>query len=199
MKTNAIKWLKSFLNNSFKVNEEKRRIRFEMRLLKNKLSTEEKLTEAATVFEKIECLSEFKAANSVLIYWSTKDELPTHEITKKWCNEKFVVLPSIKNKDLVLKKFTADTEMVQRALGIWEPDLNEVYTGKVDIAIVPGVAFDENKNRLGRGKGYYDRFFRKNKTLKIGVGFDFQLLDSIPVRWWDKPMDLIVTPSKTIK
>jgi 5-formyltetrahydrofolate cyclo-ligase len=199
MKTNIISWLNSFLIRSFKINDEKRRIRFEIRLLKNKLSNQDKLKESEIVFEKIESLPEFKAANTILIYWSTKDELPTHEIVKKWRNEKFVVLPSIKNKNLVLKKFTKETEMVQHALGIWEPDLNEVYTGKVDLAIVPGVAFDKNKNRLGRGKGYYDRFFRRNKTLKIGVGFDFQLIDFIPVRWWDRQMDKIVTPSNTIE
>ena len=199
MKTNIFGWINSLLKSSINISDEKKRIRLEINLLKSEVSAEQKLEEAKAVFRNIESLPAFKNANTVLIYWSTKDELPTHEIVKKWCEEKFVFLPSVKKKKLVLKKFTTETKLVQRSLGIWEPDLNEVYTGKVDLAIVPGVAFDRNKNRLGRGKGYYDRFFRRNKTIKIGVGFDFQLLDSIPARWWDKQMDKIITPSNSIE
>ena len=139
-------------------------------------------------------------------FFSGKDEVElTDELIeklvkeKKWKDEKLIILPSIKGRKLRLKRYSSDVNLVQRALGIWEPDLKEIYDGKVDLVIVPGVAFDSKKNRLGRGKGYYDRFFRKHKTLKIGVGFDFQLIDSVPLNNWDKRLDLIITPSNTIE
>ena len=199
MKSNRINILLTFLNISKETNEKKKKIRFDIHHTKNKVLAEEKQEMANAVFQKIESFPEFKTAKTILIYWSMKDELPTRSIITKWCQEKQIVLPSIDKKNLLLKVYDINTKMVQRSLGIWEPDLNETYKGKVDLAIVPGVAFDLQKNRLGRGKGYYDRFFKRNKTYKIGVGFDFQLLNSVPTSWHDKPMDKIVTPSNLIE
>jgi len=80
-------------------------------------------------------------------------------------------------------------------LGISEPDLDKIFEGKIDLVIVPGIAFDWQKNRLGRGKGYYDRFFETNQLLKIGVCFDFQLIETVPNSEHDICMDIIITPS----
>jgi len=188
-----------FFDKGFRIDEEKKQIRFEMRHLKDELTEDQKEKEANAVFRKIELMPEFQAANTILIYWSTTDELPTQSFIKKWCSEKLIILPSINGQKLFLKRFSPEVPMIQRALGIWEPDLTEVFSGKVDLVIVPGVAFDTKKNRLGRGKGYYDRFFRRNKTLKIGVGFEFQLLSSVPINRMDIRMDRIVTSSTIIE
>ena len=64
----------------------------------------------------------------------------------------------------------------------------------IDVIIVPGVAFDNQGNRLGRGKGYYDRFLKKiPATKKIGICFDFQMIEQIPTEKNDIPMDDIIT------
>jgi len=181
------------------IQKEKKTIRSQIHLLKLRLSDEEKFKEANAVFEKIEILPEFKAANTILMYWSTKYELPTHDIIKEWITQKFIILPSIVGKKMVLKRLISVDNLVQKTLGIWEPYLTDIYTGKIDLAIVPGVAFDVNKNRLGRGKGYYDLFFKKKSRFKIGIGFDFQLLKSIPIQRFDKKMDKIITMSNTIE
>jgi len=182
-----------------KTEQEKKLIRKEIKAQKLELSENERKNEALSVFRKIELLPEFKSADSIFMYWSLPDELPTHEIISKWMAEKFIILPTIKGDKLVLKRFISTDNLIQRTLGIWEPDLTETYTGKIDLIIVPGVAFDRKKNRLGRGKGYYDRFFKNNKAFRIGVGFDCQLLDSIPIDRFDKKMDLIITKSNTIQ
>ncbi len=64
---------------------------------------------------------------------------------------------------------------------------------KIDLIIVPGIAFDKSLNRLGRGKAYYDKLLKDSKAIKIGVCFDFQLLESVPVDKYDVKMDLIIT------
>jgi 5-formyltetrahydrofolate cyclo-ligase len=183
----------------FTTKQEKKRIRNEIRHLKYLLTEEEKEMESEKVFSKIELMQEFKNSNSILLYWSTNDELPTHSIIKKWSVNKFIILPAIKGNDLVLKQYTLDGKMKQHTLGIWEPDLMQTFTGKLDLIIVPGVAFDKNKKRLGRGKGYYDRFLTQYKALKIGIGFDFQLLDLVPTNRFDLKMNKIITPSFTIE
>jgi len=190
----------SFFSNGLEtVNAEKKKIRKEIRDLKKFVSDEEKQIAGNTVFEKIEAFPEFINARTILIYWAIPDELPTQETIKKWCYKKQMLLPSIDGNRLVLKSYSPTDKLTQKNLGIWEPDLSENYEGNVDLVIVPGIAFDQHKNRLGRGKGYYDRFFKKYKPIKIGVGFDFQLKDSIPVARHDIKMDKIITPSVTIE
>jgi 5-formyltetrahydrofolate cyclo-ligase len=188
-----------FTTNSTRIKREKEQIRNNVRVLKKMLSVEEKNQQAEAVFRKIELLPEFIAANSILIYWSTSDELPTYDIIRNWSQDKLIILPSIHKDKIVLKRYTSQEKLVQKTLGIWEPNLIQTYKGKVDLVIVPGIAFDKNKNRLGRGRGYYDRFLKKNKLFRIGVGFDCQLFDSFSTEKTDIPMDKIITPSTTIE
>lgn len=89
------------------------------------------------------------------------------------------------------------------AYGIMEPE-GPAFTAydDIDLIIIPGVAFDVKHNRLGRGKGYYDRFLqqmqqmRQTHAYKIGVCFPQQLVDSIPVTAYDIPMDEVVSLSE---
>lgn len=197
------KWIKKLLSlfseETETVNFKKKAIRKEIRELKKFFPTAEKQIAGNSVFEKIETFTEFKNAYTILIYWAIPDELPTQETIKRWCVDKQILLPSIDGNRLVLKRYSPDGQLTQKTLGIWEPDLSENYEGNVDLVIVPGIAFDHDRNRLGRGKGYYDRFFKKYKPIKVGVGFDFQLKDSIPIARHDIKMDKIVTPSTTIE
>jgi len=179
--------------------KQKKEIRKQIREQKKLVTPEQKMLEGATVFEKIESFPEFKAAKTILMYWAIPDELQTQQTISKWCLEKKILLPSIDGNKLVLKHYFSEGKLIQKTLGIWEPDLTDSYEGNVDLVIVPGIAFDHKKNRLGRGKGYFDRFFKKCKPFKIGVGFDFQLMNSVPMSKHDIKMDKIVTPSHTIE
>ncbi len=66
--------------------------------------------------------------------------------------------------------------------------------------VIPAVAYDRNGNRLGRGKGFYDRLLASTKARKVGVAYDFQLIDDdIPVDAHDVPVDIVITESRFIK
>ena len=82
------------------------------------------------------------------------------------------------------------------AFGIDEP-IGNVYDNpeKIDLIVVPGVAFDKKNNRLGRGKAYYDKLLKTANTFKVGICFDFQLIDSVPVDKYDIKMDLVISDS----
>lgn len=181
------------------IQEEKKRIRNDIHYLKKDISEEAKLLDEKKVFDKIEKLDVFSKADTILIYWAIKNELPTQQTIAKWSEYKTILLPSIEGDKLLLKSYKKEGKMVQKKLGIMEPELDEYFKGRIDLVIVPGVAFDRNKNRLGRGKGYYDRFFRKFKPVKIGVGFDCQLLKTVPTNKYDQKMDIIITPNNTIE
>ena len=75
----------------------------------------------------------------------------------------------------------------------------DITTVQPDMLVVPGVAFDKDGNRLGRGKGFYDRLLQAETAFKVGFCFDFQLLPQIPVESFDMPMDAIVTNREVIE
>lgn len=181
------------------VTSEKELIRERIKKKKQQLTDKEKEIEAANVFEKIEALPEFINAHNIMIYWSMPDELPTHNFIIRWSKKKTMLLPVVKGEDMLIKPFSTKEELKQGSLGIWEPDTQKEYLNSIDLVIVPGVAFDRDKSRLGRGKGYYDRYFINKRIVKIGVCFDFQLLESIPIDSFDIKMDKVVTNSILIE
>lgn len=145
---------------------------------------------------QVEQLAQFQRANIVLLYWSMDDEVYTHEFVNRWYKEKTILLPCVDGDDLRLRQYTGP-ECLQSGpqFGIDEPtgpeftDLN-----KVEMIVVPGVAFDIHNNRMGRGRGFYDRLLKSTpNAFKVGVAFNFQLFDEIPVESFDVPMDKVVS------
>jgi 5-formyltetrahydrofolate cyclo-ligase len=178
---------------------QKTELRKEIADLKKQISNEQKQQEARAVFGKVETLHVFKSAENILLYWSTSDELPTHEIIEKWSNKKQIILPTVVGDKLILKPYMPGKNMKKGALGIWEPDTVDNFMGDIDLIIIPGIAFDSDKNRLGRGKAFYDRFLVNKRLVKIGVGFDLQLLPRIPSEKSDIKMDKVITASHLIE
>jgi 5-formyltetrahydrofolate cyclo-ligase len=179
-------------------NGQKREIRSRIRKLIGQLSEKQKEKEADAVFGKIESFPAFLQAKNILLYWSLPDELPTHAFAEKWAADKQILLPSVKGENLVIKKYSGQDGLKKGAFGIEEPLEDFESHAFIDLVIVPGVAFDKNKNRLGRGKGYYDRFLKSIDAPKIGVGFDCQLIEKIPVEKFDILMNKVIVPSLII-
>lgn len=177
---------------------EKMIIREEVKAAKRKMTDEYIDEQAFVVFGKIEVMPEFINAKILMLYWSMKDELPTHNFIRKWSKTKTILLPVVKGSHMTIKPYSANDEMEKNSLGVMEPQSTKEYLDKVDLVIIPGVAFDKNRRRLGRGKGYYDRYFKHKKFPKWGICFDFQLYHNIPSAAFDVRMDKIITASETI-
>jgi 5-formyltetrahydrofolate cyclo-ligase len=92
-------------------------------------------------------------------------------------------------------------EIVTGKFGVREPAPScvEIPLEKFDLVLVPGVAFDLSGNRLGRGRGFYDRLLAKISGVKCGVGYDFQLLEKIPAEPHDVKVNFILTPARCVK
>ncbi len=173
--------------------QEKKELRLVMKQKKSELSAAERQRQSNRIFAKIEALPVFQDARVVMAYWALPDEVATQEFIEKYATHKTILLPVLYGETLQLKVFQGKDNMEAEArFGIPEP-AGKIYTGQVDLVIIPGVAFDKNQRRLGRGKGFYDRFLEEISCFKIGVGFDFQLLETLPVASYDIPMDLVIT------
>ena len=167
-----------------------------MRELKRQLSPEEKLRRSEGIMARVERLPEFREAKVVLLYWSMADEVQTHTFVERWYREKVLLLPCVDGDDLRLRQYTGPECLVAgEQFGIGEPTGPEYKElDKVELIIVPGVAFDRRNNRMGRGRGFYDRLLKSTPNAKkIGVAYDFQMLDEIPVEEHDVKMDEVLS------
>ncbi|MFA9372029.1 MAG: 5-formyltetrahydrofolate cyclo-ligase [Labilibaculum antarcticum] len=176
------------------IEQEKGRIRKEMRAIKQNYSFEQKKELSLPILKSLEQLPEFIQAKTVMLYWSIKDEVHTHDFICKWAKEKRVILPCVIGETLDLKVFEGMDNMVKgENYGIPEPK-GPVFMkeDEIDLILVPGIAFDREKNRMGRGKAYYDRLLQSLSAFKVGICFDFQVLDHVPVDEHDIKMDEIV-------
>jgi len=177
------------------VKDEKQNLRRQIRDLKARISETEKRKMSALLFERIENLDVFIKAEIVLLFWSMDDEVYTHDFIVKWSGKKNILLPVIFDEVLKLKLFRGgDFLMKSTKYPVFEPT-GKVFDklGSIDLAIVPGVAFDKSGNRLGRGKAYYDKLLSYIYAYKIGVCFSFQLFDTIPHEETDLKMDLVIS------
>ena len=142
----------------------------------------------------------FKNAQCIAIYWGLKDEVQTSGIIEEWCNKKRIALPVIHGNDICFHAFTGKENMKKGVFEIQEPtSVDTIPHDNIDLFIVPGVAFDRNCNRIGRGKGYYDRYLTGINKPMIGICFDFQLIDSIPTEKHDVKMTMVITEKETLK
>ena len=177
------------------IDQEKKEIRKRIRERKKSFSLDQKRNKSKSIFEKLEKLDHFKESSVIMVYWSMDDEVYTHEFVQNLHGKKRIILPIVKGDTLILKEFSGMSKMkIGEQFGIAEPigkPFEEVE--QLDLIIVPGVAFDEERNRLGRGKAYYDKLLKSTTALKVGVCFDFQLIDKVPVDEHDIKMDLIIS------
>ena len=171
-------------------------VRKRMRELKRAVPPEEKLRRSEAILRQLEQLPEWDAARVVLLYWSMADEVQTHDFVNRWYKDKVLLLPCVDGDDLVLRQYTGPECLVAgEQFGIGEPT-GPIWTDldAIQIIIVPGVAFDRSGNRMGRGRGFYDRMLKSTVgAIKIGIAYDFQMLDEIPVEPHDVKMDRIIT------
>ncbi|BES61090.1 5-formyltetrahydrofolate cyclo-ligase [Dysgonomonas capnocytophagoides] len=181
------------------IDSEKEKLRKEIADKKREFTQEDLLRMSEEVFSVLEITGSFRDASTIFIYNSMSDEVATRDFIEKWKHEKNFYFPVVVNNNLVFRHFTENTTYTKSKIGVDEPSgVDFLDFGKIDMVIVPGVAFDRKGNRLGRGKGYYDHFLSGIKAPKVGVCFDFQLYDQVPVSENDVKMDVIVAENDLI-
>lgn len=157
------------------------------------------IADSQTIVEKTEQLPVFREAQTVLLYYPIRNEVDLRPLLEKYKDSKTMLLPVTHRKSIEIRPYTGADCLKEGYAHIPEPQ-TEAYTGKVDLILVPGVAFDRKGHRIGRGGGYYDRFLKKHKkACKLGIGYDFQLKHrDLPQTRHDQPLDGVITPQETI-
>ncbi len=158
--------------------------------------------DSVQIVRKLLLLPELRKAKSVLLYYPHQNEVDLRFLINYLLkeNKKFIFLPKVENNEIKVVRLSNLSQLKKGFAGIKEPDAKtEISPEIIDVAIIPAIAFDRYGYRLGYGKGFYDRFLSNKKIFKIGVAYDFQILDKIPHTKYDVPVDLIITPTRIIK
>ncbi len=176
--------------------ETKQEIREQIRKLRSGISADDWQAATDIIAQKVIASDSFREATDLYCYMDFDGEAGTeHIIDEAWRLGKDVWLPRVADGEMEFYLVESEKELVRGTFGILEPSGKGVKaSGRDGLAIVPGIAFDRRRNRIGYGKGFYDRYLRAHPNLeKIGIAFDIQLVDKIPAKEYDCRMNMIFT------
>ena len=149
----------------------------------------------------------FLESKIALLYVNGDYEVQTDEIIKRTYDyNKIVVLPAFDPEKFTMNLMKVDhyaQDLIKGPRDVLEPDPDRCKTvpmERIDIAIIPGIAFDEKGGRIGSGRGYYDRLIPKLAitTRKVALTFEEQIVPQIPMESHDKHVDIIITDKRII-
>ena len=189
------------------IRERKQEIRNNIAMILENLSDKEIAEKTKQVEDNLFEFANFREAQTVLLYVNNKTEVKSGNIIKKCFDvNKIVILPAFNIKTYKMKLMKVDNpdnDLTIGPRGILEPDINRckiVPVDFIDLAIIPGVAFDEKGGRIGTGEGYYDRFIPKLSitTRKVALALECQIIQQVPVESHDKHVDIIITDERII-
>lgn len=178
---------------------DKNEIRRIVRARKAMLDDNERRDAAHRVFETLASMAPFMLADKILLYHSLPDELSTREFIEAYASKKQFFLPRVNGLDLEILPYEK-SRLHLGAFQIEEPDgADTVDISEIDLVVVPGVAYDRACNRVGRGKGYYDRLLSQTRATTVGVAYHCQVFDEVDTEEHDIPVHFVITEKTTYR
>lgn len=177
----------------------KKQIRSKMLKERKKLTPIVVNDKSMKIAEKVFDNVEFQCAGTVCVYISANNEVSTYSIIKKALDQgKTVCAPKVNLDTLTMEmmEFVFYEDLVAGAYGILEPVAGRIIPPEeIDVIFVPGVAFSKDNYRIGYGAGYYDKYLVNidKNVKKIGLGFDFQIVDCFDIDETDVQLDYVIT------
>ena len=168
---------------------------------RDSLPKEEVISKSRNIEERLFNLDSYKKSRTVMLFVSFNNEINTHGMIRNSLGKKAVVVPKVIEHEIEPSVIIdLDNLIPAGKFGILEPiDIMKIAYKNIDLVLVPGIAFDLSGHRIGYGFGYYDKFLKKvPKAVKIGLAFDFQVVDKVPAEEHDVPVDFIITEKRVI-
>ena len=158
------------------------------------LTMEQRRLAAAQIFAAVAELPAFRNATTVALFASLHDEPNTEDFITEWSRRKRIVLPRVEGDVMRFYDYSPET-MASGSFGINEPHSERLCTpSDIDFMVVPGVAFTSDGRRMGRGKGFYDRYISQEgfRAATVGVCFRTQIVDHLPSEPHGRPTDSVI-------
>lgn len=190
--------------------ETKKHIRNQILTIRNSLLTEEITQKSRAIMQCILQSEEYKKADSVFCYVNYLSEVETKDvINKALADKKKVACPKVHGEEMVFYYITSLADVKEGYRGIFEPDVPNrnlqiaipIHNEKC-LIVMPGAVFDRSRNRIGYGKGYYDKYlqnYEKANIHTIALAFSCQIIEYIPADAYDKKPEKIITEQEVIR
>lgn len=176
---------------------EKKELREKIKQIKEFMTKEEVETSDKLIEEQLMTLNEVMEAKTIFCFVSMEDEIDTKEIIKKLLSMgKIVGVPKCESKNnMKVYRIKSLEDLEKGYYNIEEPKsyCETIKPEDIELAIIPATACDKNKNRIGKGAGYYDRYLSNQSFLKVVLCREKYLVDKVPAEENDVAMDIIVT------
>jgi len=189
------------------IREKKQNLRIEVAKKLQVMPEEDLIKKSLRLERRLYEFANFQEANIVLLYLDSIHRFLAKRVIEKCLGlKKIVVLPKFGPQPKKMKLLKLDNPEDDLKVGhdgmleLDETHCKSVPIDRVDIAIIPGVVFDEKGGRIGQGDGYYDRLLPKLSitTRKVSLAFEFQIVPQVPMESHDKHVDIIITEERTI-
>ncbi len=182
--------------------EKKSEIREKSKEIRKSLSKEEIAKKSEKIISSLKSLEEYDDSHTLMCYVSIEGEVDTRNLVRSgvMSDDKRFLVPYIED-DMIKASIVDDFDDLKPGkFGVPEPSEKMNYDGKIDLIIVPGLAFDDSGSRIGFGKSYYDRFLKQHDgSLKVGLAFESQIVGMVPAEQHDVPVDIIITEERVIR
>lgn len=175
---------------------DKPELRRHIRALKQQHTREECSLWSASLYKALEAHPRFQTACNVMLFSSLPDEPDTAPLLMRYAGSKNLYLPAVVGDNIEVRRYRGHQDLRQGAFGISEPVGEPLLElSLLDLVVVPGVAFDLEGHRLGRGCGFYDRFFSQAElqAYRLGYAYPFQIVSHVPTDHHDVVMDEVLT------
>lgn len=176
----------------------KETLRKKMRNERDELDKKQIDEKSALIVKNLILLEEVSNASTIALYLAKNGEVDAKPFFDFLEAQKKKILVPVTKDEIELVEFTSFDELTEGKFKVLEPRIKVKSEVPPDVLIIPGLAFDQDMHRLGYGKGYYDRLLKKVKSIRIGVCFDFQIVEKIPKHEHDEQMDIIVTEKRIL-
>ena len=160
-------------------------------------SREEIKEKSQKIMKNLLSIPTLKTAHSIAFYIAKPYEVDTNYTIQHLLGKKKIAVP-VTNSLIRFVEFTSFEHLIKGKFDVFEPRVRKYIDYTPEVFVIPGITFDEKRSRLGHGKGFYDSFLKDLNAYKIGVCFDFQIVDKIPHEEHDVDMDKIVSEERII-
>lgn len=184
---------------AFDIREYKNNLRNKNKELRTNLAQSRKSELDDKIFRKVISLRAYKSASMIITFVSTPIEVDTHRLIEySLQNGKTVVVPKCiaGTRDMAFYRITSMDDLEVATFSVLEPKTDicrKVTDFRNSVCIVPGLVFDMKGNRLGYGKGYYDRFLKNYKQKTVGICYAFSTVNKLITGRFDKPVNFLIT------
>ncbi|MDD5086538.1 MAG: 5-formyltetrahydrofolate cyclo-ligase, partial [Candidatus Nanoarchaeia archaeon] len=171
-------------------------LRTEIKDKRNKIDSNFVRINSIKIEEMLIDMDLFKKSSKIGVYLPKNNEVNTEKIIDSAIKSgKKVFLPCIEKNDMKFRRFNGKETLEEGAFQIYQPMkyCEEINPFELDMVVVPCVVVDKNGNRIGRGKGFYDKFLEKYNTPSVCLAYDFQMVDKINADSHDQKIDFIIT------